>query len=96
MTEMTSYEPGTPSWIDVGVNDTDAAAAFYSGLFGWDVSEAGDPEETGGYRMFSQNGKSVAGLMEIQNEGQPPAWTTYVTVADADATTEASRPTAAP
>jgi predicted enzyme related to lactoylglutathione lyase len=88
MPEMTSYEPGTPSWIDVASPDVDAAVAFYEGLFGWQSSEAGDPEETGGYRMFSHGGKAVAGIGPIQNEGQPPVWTTYVTVDDADATAE--------
>ncbi|HKJ35141.1 MAG TPA: VOC family protein [Solirubrobacterales bacterium] len=88
MPQITSYDHGTPSWTDVAAPDTDAAAAFYSGLFGWDAGEAGDPEETGGYRMFSQGGKAVAGLGPIQQEGQPPAWLTYVTVDDADATAE--------
>lgn len=91
MPEMTKYEPGTPSWIDVASPDVDAAVTFYEGLFGWQTSEAGEPEETGGYRMFSQNGKLVAGVMPIQNEGQPPVWTTYVTVEDADATTEKAK-----
>ncbi|MCB0828718.1 MAG: VOC family protein [Solirubrobacterales bacterium] len=86
MAEITGYEPGTPSWIDIAAPDVDAAAAFYEDLFGWQTSEAADPEEAGGYRMFSQDGKAVAGLMPIQNEGQPPAWTTYVTVEDADET----------
>lgn len=88
MPEMTSYEPGTPSWVDVASPDVDSAVAFYEGLFGWNTSEAGDPEESGGYRMFSQEGKAVAGIGPIQNEGQPPVWTTYVTVEDADATGE--------
>ena len=34
--EMTSYEPGVPSWVDLGTPDLDKAAAFYSGLFGWE------------------------------------------------------------
>ncbi len=85
MPEMSSYEPGTPSWIDVGTTDMEAAIDFYEGLFGWRVEEADDPEETGGYRMFTLNGKAVAGGMETQDESQPPAWTTYVTVEDVDA-----------
>lgn len=38
--------------------------------------------------IFTQGGKAVAGAGPIQAEGQPPVWTTYVTVEDADATVE--------
>ncbi len=31
----------------------EAAINFYEGLFGWQAEEAGDPGETGGYRMFT-------------------------------------------
>ena len=50
MPDVDQYAPGTPSWVDVSVPDTDAAAAFYGGLFGWEAGEAGNVEETGGYR----------------------------------------------
>jgi uncharacterized protein len=89
MSERTSYAPGTPSWVDVGSPDLDAAIEFYSALFGWDVHEAGDPEQTGGYRMAYLSDKAVAGMMPLMQEGQPPAWTTYVSVQDADATAAA-------
>ncbi len=88
MPDVEQYAPGTPSWVDVSSPDVEASAAFYSGLFGWDVGEAGDLETTGGYRMFSQGGRTVAGLGPVQ-PGSPPAWTTYVTVADAGATAAA-------
>mgnify|MGYP001067420565 CR=1 FL=1 len=39
MTERTSYAPGTPSWVDLGTPDIDAAVAFYGGLFGWRIEE---------------------------------------------------------
>src|SRR3954447_8249562 len=83
MPEMTKYEPGTPSWVDLGTSDIDAASRFYNGLFGWDVSEAGDDEQTGGYRMATLNGKPVAGLGPQMDPG-PPRWATYVTVEDVD------------
>ncbi|WP_372791183.1 VOC family protein, partial [Paraconexibacter sp.] len=63
-----------------------ASAAFYGDLMGWTASEPGPEEETGGYRMFEQDGKAVAGLMALTEEGQPTAWSTYITVADADET----------
>ncbi len=88
MPEMTSYEHGTPSWVDVASDDIDATVSFYEQLFGWEASEAGDPEETGGYRMLTQDGKAVAGAMALQGADQPPAWTTYISVDDADAAAE--------
>jgi predicted enzyme related to lactoylglutathione lyase len=88
VSERSEYTPGTPSWVDVAAPDPDAAAKFYSAIFGWDVTEAGDPEETGGYRMASLRGKTVAGIAPIMGEGQPPSWTTYITTDDADATAE--------
>jgi predicted enzyme related to lactoylglutathione lyase len=83
--KRTEYAPGTPNWVDLGVDDLDAAAAFYGELFGWTCSEPGPVEETGGYRMFLLGDEMVAGLGPKQNPG-PPYWTTYVSVADADAT----------
>jgi predicted enzyme related to lactoylglutathione lyase len=83
--ERNEYAPGTPSWVDLGTSDLDAAAAFYEGLFGWDCQSAGPEEETGGYRMFFYKGRPQAGLGPQQNPG-PPYWTTYVSVADADET----------
>ena len=82
---MPDYAPGTPSWIELSSPDTDAAAQFYGELMGWSATEPG-PAETGGYRMFQQDGQNVAGLMGIMQEGQPTAWSTYICVADADQT----------
>jgi uncharacterized protein len=84
---MPQYAPGTPSWIELSSPDTDAAAAFYSELMGWSTTEPG-PQETGGYRMFQQDGKNVAGLMSKMQPEQPTAWATYISVADADETAE--------
>jgi predicted enzyme related to lactoylglutathione lyase len=83
---MTSYDPGVPSWVDLGSPDVDKAAAFYADLFGWDVPPAN--EEMGGYRVCTIREKSVAGLSPQQNPG-PPAWTTYVNVTSADDTAAA-------
>ena len=82
---MPDYAPGTPSWIELSSPDTDAAAQFYGELMGWSATEPGS-EETGGYRMFQLHDKNIAGLMGHMQEGQPTAWATYVSVADADET----------
>jgi uncharacterized protein len=89
MSERTSYAPGTPSWVDLGTPDVDAAATFYGAVLGWDVPELPNSAEMGGYRRAKKDGADVAGMMPLMQEGQPPAWSTYVAVADADATVAA-------
>jgi uncharacterized protein len=89
MSERTSYVAGTPCWVDLGAPDLDVAAEFYGGLFGWEAPERENSAEVGGYRRASKNGADVAGMMPLMQEGQPPAWTTYVSVEDADATAAA-------
>ncbi|MBI2708996.1 MAG: VOC family protein [Actinobacteria bacterium] len=83
---MDSYAPGTPSWVDLASPDLDRSAAFYGELLGWEVIEPGPVEETGGYRMAFVRERPVAGMGPIMAEGQPPVWTTYVSVADAEGT----------
>ncbi|GLV79467.1 VOC family protein [Streptomyces hygroscopicus] len=91
MPEVTSYQPGTPCWIDLMVPDQRAALDFYAGLFGWEA-EIGPPE-TGGYAMCTLRGKPVAGVMSAAAMGDetppPTVWTTYFCSADAQATSEA-------
>ncbi len=89
MPEMTSYEPGTPSWVDLGSPDIESSVTFYEALFGWSIPEGPNSEQTGGYRQAMLGGRPVAGMMPLMGEGQPPAWSSYVSVADADATTSA-------
>jgi uncharacterized protein len=89
MSERASYEPGIPCWVDLGSPDLDASVEFYSALLGWQVPESENVEQTGGYRRATKNGRDVAGMMPLMQEGQPPAWSSYVSVADADATAAA-------
>jgi predicted enzyme related to lactoylglutathione lyase len=81
---MTGYDAGEPTWIDLGSPDTDASVTFYGSLFGWTATEG--REEFGGYRNFLKNDKTVAGLMPLMSEHQPPAWACYVKTDDADKT----------
>ncbi|MQA07570.1 MAG: VOC family protein [Pseudonocardiaceae bacterium] len=83
---VTRYEPGTPCWVDMGSPDPAATAEFYRGLFGWDFVDTGP--DTGGYQLCTVRGLPVAGIGSQQEPG-PPWWTTYVSVADVDGTTEA-------
>jgi predicted enzyme related to lactoylglutathione lyase len=91
MSERTSYEPGTPSWVDLSTPDPDAAKRFYGALFGWEAEDAGPVEETGGYANFKLRGRNVAGIGPLMDPSQPPVWSTYVSTDDADATVERAR-----
>jgi uncharacterized protein len=81
MPEMTKYEHGVPSWVDVGLHDLPAGVQFYTELFGWTGQDMG--EETGHYTIATKDGKQVAAIAPAQDPG-PPRWTTYVNVDDAD------------
>jgi predicted enzyme related to lactoylglutathione lyase len=87
MGQRTSYTPGTFSWVDLSTPDAAAARAFYGRVFGWEAEQehavegTGDP---GAYTLFRRDGAAVAGLSESAG-ADPPRWTSYVTVADADA-----------
>lgn len=89
MSERTSYTPGTPNWVDLSTPDPDAAQGFYGPLFGWTFDPGENPEETGGYLSAMLDGQPAGGVMRLMQEGQPPAWSTYISVTDADATVEA-------
>lgn len=84
MAVRTSFRPGEPTWVDLGSSDLPASHAFYSALFGWEAGE-GDPA-FGGYGMYTLGGKNVAGFAPLMFPGQPVAWTSYVSVGDADKT----------
>ena len=84
MPKFSSYPTGTPSWVDLTTPDTAAAQSFYGSVFGWTTSDLGP--EAGGYGMFQKDGANVAGVGPAQGEGQPPVWTSYISVVDAEAT----------
>jgi predicted enzyme related to lactoylglutathione lyase len=88
MGERTSHTPGTFSWTDLATTDPAAAKDFYTSLLGWDAEDLPIPEG-GVYTMLLRNGRRAAALNQGQ-EGQPPAWNSYVTVAGADAAAAAA------
>jgi len=81
MPEITRYENGVPSWVDIGTHDLSAGVRFYSDLFGWEGQDMG--EEAGHYTIVSLAGKQVAAISPAQDPG-PPRWTTYINVDDID------------
>ena len=91
MPEVTSHEPGAPSWADLATSDEAGALSFYNALFGWED----DPQEMGPdayYHMQRVNGLETAAIYQ-QTEATggtdiPPHWNVYFTVASADAAAE--------
>lgn len=83
----TDYLSGSPNWIDLGSPDTGAAAAFYQAVLGWGYQSAGP--DSGGYGFFTLDGKTVAALGPLTEEGAASAWTVYFATPDADATAKA-------
>ena len=86
--DRTSYPPGVPCLIDTEQPDPDAAAEFYGQLFGWAFENKLPPGMDDKYLVASVRGFDVAAIASpTPGVTGPPAWNTYVSVADADATT---------
>ena len=91
MTVYSKYDSGAFSWVDLMAHDAAAAGKFYSALFGW---EAREQDTQGGppYVMFFNGEHAVAGMGQMSDEmkaaGVPPMWNDYITVEDAQATTD--------
>lgn len=84
--------PGAPCWVDLMTSDTEKAKDFYSALFGW-TYETAEQELYGGYITASKDGKTVAGIMQKQEDMSqfPDVWSTYLRADDIQAVTEAAR-----
>ncbi len=84
MGERTSYTPGTFCWVDLVVDDPEAARAFYTELFGWQYEDS-PAGEGAGYAIAQLDGRPVAAILPLTDPSMPPHWNCYVSVEDADA-----------
>jgi uncharacterized protein len=86
MGERTSHAPGTFSYADLATDDADGAKEFYGGLFGWELEDVPVPDSPP-YTLAKIGGMTVAALYQRREDVPgPPAWLSYVTVEDAEAT----------
>lgn len=85
MPERDGYIAGVPCWVDTSQPNPDAAADFYSRLFGWEFEDSMPAGSQGRYLIARLRGGDVAAVSSIP-EGAPPQafWNTYIWVEDAD------------
>jgi hypothetical protein len=84
-------EPGALCWSELTTRDTDAAEAFYTGLFGWTPKHSAPSAATASdYTEFSNQGHTGVGMMAMRPDmpaGMPSYWMPYFQVADCDGST---------
>jgi predicted enzyme related to lactoylglutathione lyase len=87
MPERDRYIPGVPCWVDTSQPDPEAAVAFYSRLFGWELVNVMPPESEAKYFVARIRGGDVAAIGSLP-AGAPPmaTWNTYIWVENADET----------
>jgi uncharacterized protein len=81
---------GESIWYELLTKDLGNAQAFYSGLIGWNVVDAGMPGMD--YHLAMQGDAAIGGIMPITDEmaagGAMPVWLPYFGVDDVDAAVE--------
>lgn len=83
--------PGDVSWHELATTDWEAAWAFYSDLFDWQVADSMDMGDMGVYHMFHRGAHPLGGMFNRPPEMPVSAWLLYVMVEDLDAAVEAVR-----
>jgi uncharacterized protein len=81
-------EDGALCWADLSTPDQVRASQFYSGLFGWKMTEDTDDDPPSGY-LHIQNGSDFIGGIppaHYRDPKTPPHWLVYFQVANCDAT----------
>jgi predicted enzyme related to lactoylglutathione lyase len=73
--------PGALSWNELGARDVDAAAQFYSELFGW-TTQAMEDSEMPYLVIMNAEGHSNGGIRPVMPPDAPPHWLVYFGSAD--------------
>ncbi len=77
--------PGKFVWHELLTPDTQAAGKFYEALFGWDI------EYDGLYAVISNNGKQIAGILQVEPTDKNTGaglWVPSISVIDVDESTK--------
>jgi uncharacterized protein len=86
MCEADRRKIGAVGWMDLTVGNAGPVKEFYAEVVGWKVT----PFDMGGYEDYVMtspvDGEAMAGICHArgENEGLPPQWLMYITVADVD------------
>lgn len=86
MSERDGFEPGVPCWVDTWQPDPEAAAGFYTQIFGWETEGPTTTDSEGKHFICRLRGRDVTAIAGPPPGGMPAAWGTYVWVEDADQT----------
>lgn len=84
---MKAYPAGAPCWVEALAPDPRAAAEFYGSLLGWEFGDPGPMPGGGAYYVTSIDGQDAAGIAQLP-PGAHPQWTTYIRVADVEASSK--------
>ena len=76
--------PNSACWSELGTNDPERAIEFYSNVFGWTTEPFGDSPIP--YNVVKNDNRGIGGVYKLMPEqGMPPHWLLYFSVADCDA-----------
>jgi predicted enzyme related to lactoylglutathione lyase len=71
-------EPGALVWNELNTTDPEGALAFYSGLFGWEITAVEGTEEP--YWSIKNGDANNGGIRALGQPGVPPHWLVYFAV----------------
>lgn len=77
--------------VELQTKDVEKAKQFYSGLFGWKLSDMPMPGAGGTYTLIDVGEGTGGGMFQNPDPNVPPHWLAYVHVDDAAASTERAR-----
>src|SRR5438270_705540 len=86
MPVRTSYQQGTPNWVDLQTPDPAGAKAFYAGLLGWTYDDMAVERGVGGKAKtgVGVGGGKARGTPDPPMPGVPNKWQVYFAVDNAD------------
>jgi len=92
--EVQGHATGSFCWAEIGTTNFSAAKRFYTELFNWEAHDVA-AGESGTYTLMQLDGRDVCGLYELnenlQSQGIPPHWLSYVAVESADQATQKAK-----